>query len=310
MPTRIAFIGLGALGAIYAERITSGLAASADVFAVADGARADRLERSGITVNGVPFRPRIERPAGASGPVDLLVIATKAGGLPAAIDLARPFVADGTIVLSLINGIHSEPILAEAFPSAEVLLSMTAGSDVERAGGDVAYENFGRIAFGRERNHPADAVVAGLDELLRNAGVPHEVPSDMQRVLWWKFMGNVGINPSSALLDAEYGAYQGADSPAREVMRAAQRELLLVANAGGVALTEADMDEWQRTVDGLAPGGQTSMLQDMRAARPTEVDIFSGEVARLGRAHGIPTPVNELMLNGISARERIVGANR
>ncbi|WP_105567611.1 ketopantoate reductase family protein [Microbacterium halophytorum] len=308
MTARIAFIGLGALGAIYSERIATGLAESADVFAIADGDRADRLAAEGVTINGAPFRPRIERPDASSGPVELLVIATKASGLSPAIDLARPFAGAGTVILSLINGIHSEPILAEAFPEAEVLLSMTAGSDVERSGSVVSYENFGRIAFGRERNEPADAVVSSTDELLARAGVPHEVPADMERVLWWKFMGNVGINPSSALLDAEYGAYQGADSPAREVMRAAQRELLLVANARGVALTEADMNEWQRTVDGLAPAGRTSMLQDMRAARPTEIDIFSGEVARLGREHGIPTPVNDLLLNGIRARERIVGA--
>lgn len=305
MTLRIGFIGIGALGALYLQRVSAGLP-DADVFAVADGERAARLERDGVRLNGSPLPLRVERPMPDASRADVVVIATKAGGLDQAIALARPFVSDGTIVLSLINGIHSEVVLTEAFPRADVLLSMTAGSDVVRRGNEIVFENFGRIAFGRDRNDRPDDAVRRLDALLTRAGVPHEVPVDMRRTLWWKFMANVGVNPTSALLDAEYGRFQGEDSPAREVMRAAQRELIAVANALGIALGEHDLDEWQRTLDSLAPHGETSMLQDMRAARPTEIDIFSGEVVRLGRGLGIPTPVNEVLLNGVRARERIV----
>lgn len=307
MRMRIGMIGLGALGGIYLDRIARGLP-EADVFVVADGERADRLERDGIVINGRDVRFPVVRPGSPAAPADLLLIATKANGLEPAIALARPVVAAGTVILSLINGIHSEDALASAFPQADVLLSMTAGSDVVRRGNDITYENFGRIAFGRETNAPADDVVAALDALLTQADVPHEVPADMRRSLWWKFMGNVGINPASALLDAEYGAFNREGSHAREVMLAAQRELIRIAAAKGVDLGEGDLDEWLRVVATLAPHGETSMLQDIRAGRRTEIDIFSGVVVGLGRELGIPTPVNEVLLHGVKAREQIVGA--
>lgn len=304
---RIGMIGLGALGGIYLDRIASGLP-EADVFVVADGERADRLERDGVRINGRDLRFPIVRPGDEAAPADVLMIATKANGLVPAIELARCVVTEGTVILSLINGIHSEEALAAAFPQAEVLLTMTAGSDVVRRGNEITYENFGRISFGRETNAPADEVVASLDALLTAAGVPHEVPVDMRRALWWKFMGNVGINPTSALLDAEYRAFQGERSHARDVMLAAQRELIRIANAKGIDLGEPDLDEWLRVVETLAPQGETSMLQDMRAARPTEIDIFSGVVVRLGAELDIPTPVNEVLLHGVKAREALVGA--
>ncbi|WP_261166666.1 ketopantoate reductase family protein [Microbacterium sp. Marseille-Q6965] len=300
-------IGLGALGGMYLDRIARGLP-EADVFVIADAERADRLERDGVVINGREVRFPVVRPGNAAEVAELLIIATKAGGLEAAIELARPFVGHGTLILSLINGIHSEDALAEAFPEADVLLSMTAGSDVVRRGNDISYENFGRIAFGREADAPADDAVQRLDALLTEADVPHEVPADMRRTMWWKFMGNVGINPTSALLDAEYGAFTLPDSHAREVMLAAQREVIRIANAQWVDLGEADIQTWLRTVSTLAPRGETSMLQDMRAGRLTEVDIFSGVVVQLGQELGIPTPVNEMLLHGVKAREQILGA--
>lgn len=300
-------IGVGALGGIYLDRIARGLPEAA-VFVIADGERAARLERDGVVINGRVVRFPVVRPDDPVAPADLLIIATKANGLDPAIELARPHVRDDTVVLSLINGIHSEDVLAEEFPRAHVLLSMTAGSDVVRRGNEIVYENFGRIAFGRRSAGAADDVVRGLDDLLTRADVPHEVPADMRRMLWWKFMGNVGINPVSALLDAEYGAFQGEGSHAREVMLAAQRELIAIARAKGVDLGQDDLDAWLRTIAALAPHGETSMLQDMRAARPTEVDIFSGAVVRLGRELGIPTPVNEVLLHGVTAREELVAA--
>ena len=85
---RIGMIGLGALGGIYLDRIASGLP-EADVFVVADGERADRLERDGVRINGRDLRFPIVRPGDEVAPADVLMIATKANGLEPAIELAR-----------------------------------------------------------------------------------------------------------------------------------------------------------------------------------------------------------------------------
>ncbi|WP_029150476.1 ketopantoate reductase family protein [Microbacterium indicum] len=296
---RIAMIGLGALGGIYLDRLTRGKP-DLDVTVVADGERADRL-RDGILLNG----ERRLWPVNTAGAADVVIVATKADGLAPAIDLARPYVRPGTIVVSLINGIHSEGVLAEAFPEASVVPAMTAGSDVVRRGSEIRFANFGRITFGDDAQPDA---VAALAALFAEAGVPHVVPADMPHAMWWKFMGNCGINTTSALLDAEYGAFQGEGRPARELMILACREVIALANARGIALGDDDLAEWTAVVDTLDPSGETSMLQDMRAARPTEIDIFSGEVVRIGRESGVATPVAEALLLAIRAREQLVTA--
>jgi len=63
------------------------------------------------------------------------------------------------------------------------------------------------------------------------------------------------------------------------------------------------MDEWSYVLSGLAPGGKTSMLQDVEAGRKTEVEIFAGKVVSLGLEYGVPTPVNRTILHIIKAME-------
>jgi 2-dehydropantoate 2-reductase len=82
------------------------------------------------------------------------------------------------------------------------------------------------------------------------------------------------------------------------------QETIAVAAAEGVKLTERDLEEWYRLIPTLSPEGKTSMLQDIEAGRKTEVEIFAGKVVALGARHGIPTPVNEGILQIIHVLEQ------
>lgn len=85
----------------------------------------------------------------------------------------------------------------------------------------------------------------------------------------------------------------------RELMKVAMHEVILVANREGVALTEADLEQWVGIIDTLNPDGEPSMRQDTKAGRTTEIGLFAGTICRLGRQHGIPTPVNDMFLEKI-----------
>ena len=82
-------------------------------------------------------------------------------------------------------------------------------------------------------------------------------------------------------------------------MEALMREALALAEAEGVDLSERDLAEWYVVLHALSPAGKTSMLQDIEAGRKTEVEMFGGKVVELGKAHGIPTPVNDVLLHAI-----------
>jgi 2-dehydropantoate 2-reductase len=93
----------------------------------------------------------------------------------------------------------------------------------------------------------------------------------------------------------------------RELIRAAALEAVAVAAAEGVALGTEDVERIFPIMATLAPGGKTSMLQDVEAGRKTEVELFAGTVLALGGRHGLATPVNALLGRMIEALERMAG---
>jgi len=108
----------------------------------------------------------------------------------------------------------------------------------------------------------------------------------------------------SAVLEAPYAVFQ-TPGPAREMMAATQQEVIAVAQAKGIDLTQADFDAWLGVLNGLAPGQYTSMAQDTLAHRPTEVDIFAGAMVRMGAESGVPVPVNTDLLRLLKAKEMV-----
>ena len=115
-------------------------------------------------------------------------------------------------------------------------------------------------------------------------------------------MINAGINQASAVLGAPYSVFQRSGD-ARELMESAMREVMAIAQAAGVHLSEADITNWNLFLSSLSPDGKTSMLQDIEARRKTEVEMFAGKVIELGKEYGIPTPVNQTLYRVIKVIE-------
>jgi len=252
-------------------------------------------------VNGRPYRFAL---LGDDLPADLVIVAVKHPQLGEAIELLRPGVGRDTVVLSLLNGIGSEDRLRAGLPGAHVPYAISVGIDAVRTGRDVRYTSLGRIMFGEATNpDPPTPAVGRAAGLLAQAGIPHVVPADMLHELWWKFLINVGANQVSALARAPYRVLQDRDEPARQVMIAAQQEVIAVANASGIALDTSDIQRWLDVLDGLGPDNYTSMAQDALAGRPTEVDIFAGAVVELGRRTGVPVPVNTTLYGLLKGAE-------
>lgn len=289
---RVHLTGLGAVGAGYGSRM---LAAGIDLRVVADEERLARYRRESTVVNGTEFLFPVLATADTT-PAEVAVVAVKYPALAEAIELLRPNVDEHTVILSLLNGVDSERVLAQAFPQAKVLYAVTVGIDAVRSQREVRYTSLGRVLFGEATNSgEPSAAVAKVAGLLDEAGIAHEIPPDMIHQLWWKFLINTGVNQVSAVLGAPYRAFQSPGAPARDAMIAAQHEVIAVANAEGIELTSADLDAWLSVLAQLGPDNYTSMAQDAMAGRETEVDIFAGRVCELARMHDIPTPVNQLL---------------
>ena len=304
----VAIVGFGSLGAMYAACFGAAMGPER-VFVVADAARTERYRAEAATFNGEPIRvtyltyeEAAER--AAVQPFDVVLYAVKYGALPEAIEQSSPLVSLDTAVISVLNGTTSEEVLAERFGWDRVLLCIAQQMDSRKVGAVVTAGCVGVMALGVR--DPEDAAqranLARVTEWLAAVEQPFIVPADIQHQLWGKLICNVGVNQACAVYDC---CFNGIHVPgeAREAMIAAMGEVAAVGRACGIALTDDDVAYWLDIIDHLNPAGMPSLRQDVLARRPTEVELFSGTINRLGAAHGIPTPQNERFYAAIKELE-------
>jgi 2-dehydropantoate 2-reductase len=301
---KIAIVGAGALGAAYGS-ILYDMDPRCVCF-IASGARYEKLKRGGVVVNGQPYAIAVVSPEEAT-PADLLIVAVKHHHLDQAIGEIKKAVGPATTILSVMNGIDSEERIGAVYGMDKVVYGLTLGIDAVREGNRVNYTNQGRIFFGEAKNPDMTERVRRIKELFDRAGIAHVIPPDMIRSLWFKYMVNVGANQASAVLRANYGTLRSSPE-AMNLMDSAMREVIAIAGAMKVDLGEKDIGEWYKVLEGLNPGGKTSMFQDVEAGRKTEVEMFAGTVIELGKRYGIPTPVNRRLFDELRRIETASGA--
>lgn len=301
--TKIGIVGAGAIGLLVGEPLTRKYGRER-VFYIVDEKRGKRYGEQGFRINGKPFYPTVKTPVSASGEecCDLLLVAVKAGQLSDAIDESRPFVGPGTIIVSLMNGISSEREIAENLGLQPLLLAVAQGMDATKVGNELVYQNAGNFSIGEPDNSQSERL-ALVRQCLEAAGIRTNTPADMPRHLWSKFMLNCGVNQVLAVHKATYDMVQH-DQAVREEVITTMKEVLIVASAEGVSLSEEDITGWLGVLDSLGPDGMPSMAQDILAGRKTEKALFSGTVKKLGKKYGISTPVNDRLYEQLTELEQ------
>jgi 2-dehydropantoate 2-reductase len=297
---KIAIVGAGAMGAAYAAMFSD--AGDFSVSFAARGERYRRLAKEALTINGRQYRVPVIHPDAVKEPAQLVIVALKHHHLKDALPDIDALAGDDTIILSVMNGLESEEIIGRACGMEKVVFAIAVGIDAVREENRFQYANRGKIVFGvlphDGRDHRLDCLKTAFDR----AGIPNEISRDMVRVMWWKFMINVGINQASAVLRSPYGIFQSLPH-ALALMKTLMQEVIALAQKKGIDLTAKDLDDWCTILKTLSPDGKTSMLQDIEAGRKTEVEIFAGKVVSMGEKFQVPTPVNETILRIIKVLE-------
>ena len=296
----ISIIGAGAMGAAYAAMFSE--AGDFSVSFAARGERYKRLREGSLTVNGKQVAVPVIHPNEVKEPAHLVLVALKHHHLRGALQDIKALVDDDTIILSVMNGLESEEIIGSVCGMEKIVYATAVGIDAIHEGNRFNYTSPGKIIFG-EGPHPlGDDRLERLREALIRASIPTEVPTDIMRMMWWKFMINVGINQASAVLRAPYGIFETSPD-AKALMRSLMQEVIAVAQKIDIDLTLKDLDAWDKVLSTLSPMGKTSMLQDIEAGRKTEVEIFGGKVVAMGAKYQVMTPVNETILRIIKVIE-------
>ena len=294
----VLLIGLGAIGMLYAASLRK--LPGIHFRILVDEERLSRYREKGVFLNGEKLTFDWITPENASGEkADLILIATKSHGFAAAMEMIAPFVGEDTLILPLLNGITAPELLQKRFPHVQSLYGFFLGHASIREGTRVCHDGVGKLYFGAENNFNIDESVQAIARLFDRAGIAYEIPEDMKSALWKKYVLNVGVNQASAVFRADYGTLQKNPSMlafAEELMQ----EAVKVAVAAGVNHTEEMVKNAMDVILGMPPEAKTSMLQDILANRPIEVDLFAGTLCKLGEKYSIDVPGNREVLNTLS----------
>ncbi len=282
--------GLGAVGSIYADKIQKFCPDNLKI--LVDEARLKRYEQNPVIFNGRELKFNYILPAEKNFKADLILIATKFDGLSDVINNIRNFVGENTIIMSLLNGVTSEEVIAKTYGKEKVLYSYFIGHSAVRTGRSVVHDDYNILVFGSDNG--LDERVIAVKNFLDKANIKYEIPSDIKYSLWRKFVLNVSTNQPSAILKMTFGEMQSNKVFVRFATNIMQ-EVANIAKAEGINNADNLVKDGLDALAMMCPEGKTSMLQDIEAGRPTEVDMFAGTLIRLGKKHNIPTPYNHVL---------------
>ncbi|MBV8368617.1 MAG: 2-dehydropantoate 2-reductase [Candidatus Eremiobacteraeota bacterium] len=297
---KIGIVGAGAIGLT----LGAALAKAHDVLVLARrAATAELLARDGITVAGeaeakqVRVHATIEPERFADR--DAVLVAVKAYATADSLAPLRGVLPAHALVASVQNGIDNAAHARAALPENRVIAGSTMQGAISLGEGRVRVVNRGETTFARDDR--ALPTSFDLAHAFIEAGLEARVVDDVEPVLWRKLLVNAALNPLGALAARTNGAVATDPdlAPLAEILAA---EAAAVAASEGV---EAG-DPWG-TVEAAArasAANRNSMLQDLDAGRPTEIDAISGAILRRARAHGIAVPLTETMLRLVRGRER------
>lgn len=325
---RVAIVGLGAVGGLFAARL---LRAGHPVCALARGATLEAVRRHGLRF--------LDQCSGASGqleslellvsdraehlgPVDLVVLSVKAPALAAVAPQVAKLLGRDTAILSAMNGVpwwmfHGlDPALsartwASIDPGRELARLMpperVIGAVLHLASscpepGMVLHSTGQRLIVGEPSGGQSDRSRAAA-AMLSSSGFEVEDAPSIQQELWFKLWGNMTVNPISAFTGATVDRIVG-DPLVRGFMSQVMTEAAAVGARIGLPITMSPDDRHQ--VTRKIGAFRTSMLQDVDGGRAIELDTLVGAVREIGEAVGVPTPCTDALmgLTRVFARER------
>ena len=320
--TRICVFGAGAIGGYVGARLA--MKGEADVSLVARGSHLAAMKANGLTLKQggetQVVHPTVTDDPKQLGPQDFIILTLKAHGLAGVIDQLMPLIGKDTAILFAQNGIPwwyfhgiGGPLEGTRLESVDPGGVIWDRIGPDRALGTVVWQAAEIEAPGVIAHHYGDRMPLGeptgektervqlLGRLLTSAGVKSQVKPNLRNEIWLKLWGNLSFNPVSVLTQGTL-VDLATDPGTRRVIRTMMEEARAVGEALGVSFA-VDADE---RMDMAAKVGahRTSMLQDVEAGRPTELDALLGAVIELGRIVQISTPSLQLVYDLCKFRSR------
>ena len=300
---RIAVLGSGGIGGYYGALLAK---AGHDIVFIARGAHLEAMQRRGLTVRTPAGESTVPVTAVADTrtvePVDVVLFCVKSYDTEPAAHSLGPLMARDTAVLTFQNGLDNVEAIASVIGPEAVLagavyvaLQLVGPGVILRTGGE------GAIVFG-ELSGAVTGRVQRIASAFEQSRIPHEVSTDINGVLWEKFLFIAGVGGVTALARSAIGPLL-ASPESRLLLTTACEEIAAIALGEGVPLPADAVDRVIQQAAALPPQWRSSMARDLVDGRRLEVEALSGAVVRRGLKLGVPTPVHRTIAACLSVHQ-------
>jgi len=268
--------------------------------------RAHKINEQGIIVEGVSGNwhayPKVSAEAEQiKEKVDLIIIAVKSYDTHSACASIKPLLSEGTVVLTLQNGMGNIETIGELIGQERVIAGVTNHGVTLLGPGHIRHAGKGETVIGRiDSRMPVE--LRQIRDVFNQAGILTKISRDIKGLLWSKLIINVGINALSAITRLPNGKlieFEGT----RRILREAVTEAIRIAKRKKIKLIYDDPLAKVEAVCEATANNISSMLQDVLNKKRTEIDAINGVIVRLGQELGIETRVNSVLLDLIKTIE-------
>jgi len=321
---KVCIYGAGAIGGWIGARLAQ---AGCEVSVVARGATLQALQSGGLRLDeaGATLQSPVHASATPAelGVQELVVIAVKAPAMAEVARAIRPLLGPDTIVLTAMNGvpwwffqgfggrfagtrlqsIDPHGAIAEAVPARHIVGCVVHASCALRAPGHVQHHFGNKLIIGEPSGEKTQRVQQ-LAALLAQAGFETVLSEQIQKDAWYKLWGNMTVNPVSAMTGATTDLIL-ADDLVRGFISSVMLEAREIGERIGIPIAQQPEDRHQ--VTRKLGAFKTSMLQDVEAGKPVEIDALVTAVKEMGELTGVPTPFTDALLGLARLHARVHG---
>jgi 2-dehydropantoate 2-reductase len=302
---KIAVVGAGGVGGFFGAKLARG---GADVTFIARGATLQALRERGIRVQSIEgdfdlSEVRAQTPAGAGGPFDAVLMAVKAWQIEEAAGQIKPLLHAKSVVVPLENGIEAPDQLRRIVGSEHAAGGLCAIVSYVVEPGLIKHAAFDPMVMFGELDNRKSERLEHLREAFVKAGVKAEIPPDIHRSMWTKFVFITPMSGVGAVTRVPVGIWR-ATPESRHMAQQAVEEVARLATARGVHLDEAVVASTMQRYDALAAESTASLQRDVMHGRPSELEAQVGAVVRLGGPARVPTPVHDFLYAALLPLER------
>lgn len=300
----IVVFGAGGVGGYFGGKLAQ---AGNNVTFIVRGKHLEAIKNNGLLVKSVggdfKVHPNVTHDVSSISNIDLVILGVKSWQVEGVAAQLKPIINKNTLVLPLQNGADNADKLRTVLSHENVLAGFCKIVSRLEAPGIIDHFAFDpEIVFG-EYNNENTSRIKKIGKLFDNANIKNIISEDIHLDIWKKFLFIVTISGIGAITRSVYGDIRTDDS-LRQIMYQTANEIVAVANAKGIALTNNDIEMILKVIDNFNHDTTASMQRDFMAGHPSELENFNGYIVKQGKELHITTPTNSFIYHCLLPQEK------